>query len=101
MEFPQVSRKAAHQAKQEKRASVLLQGEGNHQYTQSGKAGRTDRPAESDITGLGAVSQPCSSQGDVQPSGEPVVSGDLAVVEATASEKEHRMDQKEIFLYRR
>ena len=45
MEFPQVRREAPDQAEQEKRASVLSQGEGGDQQQQDDEAGKPDSPA--------------------------------------------------------
>lgn len=95
--FPEILGKAAHQAEQEERASVLLQGQGGHQRQQDGEAGKLDSPAEPNAAGLEQLSPPRGSQGSTQSHGSPDFPGDLALGETAAPEEECQMGTEEIF----
>ncbi|MCY1365673.1 hypothetical protein D9M69_525320 [compost metagenome] len=97
MEFPEVFGNAAHQAEQEERESVLLQGEAGHQCKQDGKAGEANSTAEPDAKGLGAVSLPGGSEGGVHPNGASDFSCSMEVGKTATSRKELRMGAEEVF----
>src|SRR5881296_1188315 len=66
LEFPEVLGSPADQAEQEKRESVLRQGQGDRGVAQDGEAGGPHPATESSPARLGAVPPPGGRQGDVQ-----------------------------------
>ncbi|KAF5304609.1 hypothetical protein FQA39_LY18997 [Lamprigera yunnana] len=69
MEFPQIQREIAHQAKQKERQGVLQQGQGDCENTFISKAGESHRQAQPSSSGLGAIPPPGGSERDLQSDG--------------------------------
>ena len=69
-------------ALEEERLGVLSESARDHQRQRSTDAGRVDRPAEPGTEGVGAISLPGRSKGNLQQAGSPDLLANLEVGEA-------------------